>query len=355
MSFDYDAFAVALGRSLKNALADAFINKALGVTKNYVAAPDVFDGTRAHYETFRRSIELYVKAIPTDTNKILSALSFLTQGDADAWAQNWVQAHDIDKTPVTWDRFLKDLDEKFLDPRIAENTRESLAKLTQGRDPADTFFLKFDELRTKSGFVIPEHHDIVLVDDLRRNMRASTVLAVMSSYESKRALTDGVTDAYHEAGVINQAACDKLVAARRSGISYKEFRAFALNQDPIIRRHGEASPTHHLLPPPPCRENGQFFHKVLGVHYESNGMFARPIGVAPRPPPVLGFPMAPAAPAALAAPAAPAARDLDAMDVDRARARALGLCHRCKKPGHVARDCQEKCHGRAPHTHQGRR
>ncbi|EJD37854.1 hypothetical protein AURDEDRAFT_173130 [Auricularia subglabra TFB-10046 SS5] len=269
MSFDYNAFAATLGRALSSMPSPPRLRAG---TKNYVAAPDAFDGMRAHYETFHRSIEL-----------------FLTQGDADAWAQNWVQAHDIDKTPVTWDRFLKDLNEQFLDPRIAENARESLAKLTQGRDPTDTF-LKFEELRTKAGFVIPEHHNIVLVDYLRRNMRASTVLAVMSSYESKHALTDGVSDAYHEAGVINQAAYDKLVARHRAGISYKEFRTFALNQDAIIHHHGNASPTHHSLPPPPRRKNGQFFHKDLGVRYKTNSMFARPIGVSPCPPPVFPFP-----------------------------------------------------------------
>ncbi|EJD34727.1 hypothetical protein AURDEDRAFT_176225 [Auricularia subglabra TFB-10046 SS5] len=190
MTIDYQAFTEVLGNSLKDTLIDVLAAKASFGAKNYVAAPDAFNGSRAHYETFWRSIELYVKAIPTDANKILAALSFLTQGGADAWVQNWVQAHDLDKKPETWARFLKDLDEKFLDPCIAENARESLAKLTQGRDPADSFFLKFDELHTKAGFVVPEHHDIVLVDYLRRNMRRLTVLAVMSSYESKRALTD---------------------------------------------------------------------------------------------------------------------------------------------------------------------
>ncbi|EJD41695.1 hypothetical protein AURDEDRAFT_169121, partial [Auricularia subglabra TFB-10046 SS5] len=82
MSIDYQAFAEVLGNSLKDALVDVFAAKASSGAKNYVAAPDAFDGSRAHYETFRRSIELYVKAIPTDANKILAALSFLTQGDA---------------------------------------------------------------------------------------------------------------------------------------------------------------------------------------------------------------------------------------------------------------------------------
>ncbi|EJD47401.1 hypothetical protein AURDEDRAFT_163618 [Auricularia subglabra TFB-10046 SS5] len=312
MTIDYQAFAEVLGNSLKDTLIDVLAAKASFGAKNYVAAPDAFDGSRAHYETFRRSIELYVKAIPTDANKILAALSFLTQGDADAWAQNWVQARDLNKKPETWARFLKDLEEKFLDPRIAENARELLAKLTQGRDPADSFFRKFDELRTKASFIVPEHHDIVLVDYLRRNMRRrSTVLAVMSSYESKRALTDGVTDAYHEAGVIDKNQYDKLVAERSAGISYKEFRALALNQDPIIRLYGEAGPTGHTATAPLCREpNGQFIPWAAppaGMRYNMTGQFMRPV-----PPPQ--FYSSPGAPAGLAG----------------------------RKPGHVARDCQEK-------------
>ncbi|EJD49527.1 hypothetical protein AURDEDRAFT_161083 [Auricularia subglabra TFB-10046 SS5] len=69
---------IHIGRLLKDTCTDAIAAKISATAKNYIAAPDAFNGTRAHYEMFRCSIELYVKAIPTDMNMILATLSFLT-------------------------------------------------------------------------------------------------------------------------------------------------------------------------------------------------------------------------------------------------------------------------------------
>ena len=141
MSLDINQFAQSLKTAIVEGLAGA---RSATAPKNYVQAPEAYDGSRAGYETFRRNLELYVQAIPKDRDRILAALGFLTKDDADAWARNWTHDHDVRTTTTTWEEFLHELDEKFLDPRIAEYAREKIAHLRQGRDAADVFFLKFD-------------------------------------------------------------------------------------------------------------------------------------------------------------------------------------------------------------------
>ena len=84
MSLDINQFAQSLKTAIVKGLTGA---RSATAPKNYVQAPEAYDGSRAGYETFRRNLELYVQAIPKDRDRILAALGFLTKDDADAWAR----------------------------------------------------------------------------------------------------------------------------------------------------------------------------------------------------------------------------------------------------------------------------
>ena len=73
MSLDINQFAQSLKTAIVEGLAGA---RSATAPKNYVQAPEAYDGSRAGYETFRRNLELYVQAIPKDRDRILAALGF---------------------------------------------------------------------------------------------------------------------------------------------------------------------------------------------------------------------------------------------------------------------------------------
>lgn len=252
---------------------------------------------------------------------IITAISFLTKGDADAWAQNYVQAHNaaIDLGTIAYDDFLVELDKKFLDPQVAERARSDLFRSSQRDLKADVFFLRFDDLRVKAG-LNSDVHDLLLVDHLKRHMNPLLVANVLSAFDSSRAALQAMTRMLLRRKKLADADYHAEMKTLEQPISYDEFRQLAIEHDPVVRRYTRQTPTVTRAPHVERRS-------TVPVLYQQ---------YTPSPAPVV----------AQFATAGPPARvrepDVIPMDVDRARARANRLCYRCQKPGHLARDCCER-------------
>ena len=209
----FDGFAAALAAAL-----------ALAGARNSGAKPEPYDGKRETYETFRRTLELFVRNITLDRERIWTALTFMTKGDADVWAQTFTAQHRqaVDDGDYTWPMFLATLDKKFLDPRVAERARDALFRLNQGTDDADSFFLRFDKLRVK-GQLDQAAHDVILVEHLKKNLNSALVLAVMTALGARKQAVLDVARMMHAIGQIDaltfaqaQASCRRCTRAQQS-------------------------------------------------------------------------------------------------------------------------------------------
>lgn len=306
---------------IKRVVAVNNTTKAIAPRKNYAHAPDAYDGSRAGYETFRRNAVLYADGIPAEADKITAILSFCTKGDADAWAQNYTnEYHDSVKNgTVTWAEFLEALDKKFLDPRVAEYAREQLFKLTQGKTEADIFFLKFDELRNK-GQLTAEHHDVILVEHLKKHMNPRLVLSVQQAHEANRKSRLSVLDLLLATKAISTDKADAPRKQLEKSITYDEFRTLAIEQDPVIRRFGG---DHSGYTPKVYTEPRRYapVNSVTTTYTQTT---------APAPTPTVSTTTPAKEP------------DVIPMDVDRQQHRDQRKCYRCQKTGHIARFCKER-------------
>jgi hypothetical protein len=316
---DYTALHDAIAQGLAQGLANAPAPPAPAPApppaprpRNPSAEPERYDGNRATYATFRRSIDLFTASIVGDSSKILAAVSYMTTGDADSWAQSFVTQYltDVMNGTYTWTRFTEDLDKHFKDPREAEHAREHLFKLTMGRQDAANFFLKFDELRIKANLTNPDYHDTLLVELLDRRLPPPLALVIQQEYSAQKQAHLDVITMLQSVGNLTAAQTQTQKDLVDVPISYGKYRELALKHDPTVTR---------------------FTHGVSNVGTSRNHPMPQPRSHATFTAPVPTVTVTNTA----------SARDPNAMDVDRTRRPETRRCYKCQKTGHLARSCPE--------------
>jgi len=132
--------------------------------KTHLAKPAVFNGQ--DFRGWWRSVSLYIlgndRDFTTDQDKILFALSFMTEGGAEQWSQNFCEAAIEDDGFGTWKEFIKELKKSFENKNQKREAQAALDRLVQGKQTAEEFFMKFELLRREAGFVEQEHHAFLI-------------------------------------------------------------------------------------------------------------------------------------------------------------------------------------------------
>ena len=104
-------------------------------TESVVAKPLVFNGSLSSYPTWRRSLGLYMTfdstKFPDDQSKAIHALSYMTEGTANVWAQAFYEEK-MDATGAltvgTWADFVIRQDATFEDANLQRKVAETLLR-----------------------------------------------------------------------------------------------------------------------------------------------------------------------------------------------------------------------------------
>jgi hypothetical protein len=156
---------------------------------SFLAKPEPFNGKSHAYDKFKRQFTLYMLANPNiftdDKTKILFILSYMTEGLADQWAQNWIEsvmATSNATTPPTapdfgtMNAFEQELDQTFLDSNKDKNAQARLEELYQGSQSAEEFFTLFDQYRRAAGY--NTGHDQYLISLLEKRLNRGLITSM---------------------------------------------------------------------------------------------------------------------------------------------------------------------------------
>lgn len=219
-------------------------------------------------------------ALADDKDRILFALSYMTGGVPERFAQNFVDARVAEDlagiTPAwgTYKAFLDSIKAAFDSQNKKVDSHNALVNLRQGKKTAEEFFVEFDQLARAANY--HTGHDDVLVNYIRTGLNHSIVSTIYNA---------DTLPADYKAWKEKAVRIDGLQRAFRQQPTKPFFRP----NNPSHQAKASAST------PTPGRRD------ATGTTYGGQGM---------------------------------------RMDVDAARSK--GLCFGCGEPGHIKRNCPHR-------------
>jgi len=155
-------------------------NATNGVKEIRMNPPKTFDGTRNKCRKFLQDAELYMlintRLYDNDLTKIGFVLSFMNEGQAAAWADQFVESHALKVSPQpltslgTYDDFRKQVLEAFA---AYDSPGEALSLIKnlrmKGTDPVDEHIAKFKTLVSESRI---EPDSLTTIDLFRESLTA---------------------------------------------------------------------------------------------------------------------------------------------------------------------------------------
>jgi hypothetical protein len=258
-------------------------NSTSKIDKSLLSRPDDFSGTKGTI-TFRQwwrqihvMFEAESKTLSDDKKKVLFALSFMKSGNSGLWADNYVDEQDAmpSNQRYVFADFEAAIKSAFDDANARREAQRHLELLKQGSMTAEEFFVQFDQLARTAGWAAGSDDHLNLL--LERALNSRLVDRIWESTDTIKAAT------------------------------YAAWKAKAIEQDQLYRqREARRQRTHAPPPPPPPRTTPAQPRSSVSQQPSTSetGTFSGQ-----------GLPM----------------------DVDACRRR--GLCFKCQKYGHLAKDC----------------
>lgn len=158
--------------------------------KIHCEKPQDYDGDFKRWAAFEQDVVVYLTAaredFDDDMSKILFVLSYMKQGTAATWAQNWRTEHTLNGRLIlfqgdTFDTFFTSLVDSFKNPNVKRDAQHELARMRQGSNTAEEFFQKF-EIKRREAELNNDRHDDIMVNYLEHALNMSLVDAVMRVY-----------------------------------------------------------------------------------------------------------------------------------------------------------------------------
>jgi len=276
--------------------------------KSYLKKPEPFNGNRREVDNFIYACDLFFegssdKDFPTDKQKIIFILSYMSEGEALRWRKNYIETvvkqADGSYTWPTKAVFLTAFKATFLNEDEKEESIRKLDNITQGNRTAEEYVNEFRLTVSKAG--LPTDNDMIIRTFWKGLNRA---LATRILYSDKK--PDTLNDTATKKGWYT-------IAIEFDRIHRDNVQALNDRPDKPMGRQ----------PNPPNNR----FRQVYGRGYTAGPAYNQGNYQQPR-------------------------YDPNAMDIDvimtainamnyeeRGEFLKKGLCFKCGQPGHVARNC----------------